>query len=104
MSISNSISEDIDNQILETEKENKEKIQNPKNSSRLQSNNRILLKSIIFRIIALIITFTITYLYTNNYRSSLKVSIFIELIQFFSYMIYEVIWNNINWGYVINYV
>ena len=41
MSISNSISEDIDNQILETEKENKEKIQNPKNSSRLQSNNRI---------------------------------------------------------------
>ena len=104
MSINNNIIKDIDNQLLENIKENKDKIENPKYNTRLQSNNRILLKSIIFRIIALIITFTITYLYTNNYRSSLKVSIFIELIQFFSYMIYELIWNNINWGYVINYV
>jgi|TARA_Y100000389_G_scaffold202406_1_gene247575 uncharacterized membrane protein len=101
MSISNNIIKDIDNQVLENEKENREKIENPKNSSRLQSNNRILLKSIIFRIIALIITFSITYLYTNNLRNSLKVSFFIEFIQFFSYITYEILWNNIKWGYAI---
>ena len=101
MSISNNILKDIDNQVLENEKENREKIENPKNSSRLQSNNRILLKSIIFRIIALIITFSITYLYTNNLRNSLKVSFFIEFIQLISYITYEILWNNIKWGYVI---
>ena len=104
MSISNNILKDIDNQVLENEKENREKIENPKNSSRLQSNNRILLKSIIFRIIALIITFSITYLYTNNLRNSLKVSFFIEFIQFISYFTYEILWNNINWGYAITNV
>jgi|TARA_B110000858_G_scaffold85911_2_gene99330 uncharacterized membrane protein len=101
MSISNNIIKDIDNQVLEYEKENREKIENPKNSSRLQSTNRILLKSIIFRIIALIITFSITYLYTNNFRNSLKVSFFIEFIQFISYITYEVLWNNVDWGYAI---
>ena len=102
MSISNNIIKDIDNQVLENEKENREKIENPKNSIRLQSNNRILLKSIIFRIIALIITFSITYLYTNNLRNSLKVSFFIEFIQFISYITYEILWNNIKWGYAIS--
>tara|TARA_B100001996_G_C18374932_1_gene483078 strand:+ start:295 stop:609 length:315 start_codon:yes stop_codon:yes gene_type:complete len=102
MSINNNIIKDIDNQLLENIKENKDKIENPKYNTRLQSNNRILLKSIIFRIIALIITFSITYLYTKNLRSSFKVSFFIEFIQFISYITYEMLWNNIDWGYVMN--
>ena len=68
---------------------------------RLQSNERIIVKSIIYRFIALLITFFITYLFTNHFRKSFKVSVFIESLQFISYFIYEMVWNNINWGYII---
>lgn len=68
---------------------------------RLQSNERIIVKSIIYRFIALLITFFITYLFTNHFRKSFKVSVFIESLQFISYFIYEIVWNNINWGYII---
>lgn len=68
---------------------------------RLQSNERIIVKSIIYRFIALLITFFITYLFTNHFRKSVKVSVFIESLQFISYFIYEMVWNNINWGYII---
>tara|TARA_Y100000385_G_C13068124_1_gene627713 strand:+ start:1284 stop:1589 length:306 start_codon:yes stop_codon:yes gene_type:complete len=72
-----------------------------KTKYRLQSNQRIIVKSVIYRIIALLITFLITYLFTNNFRKSFKVSVFIESLQFISYFIYEMVWNNINWGYSI---
>ena len=72
-----------------------------KTKYKLQSNERIIVKSIIYRFIALLITFIITYLFTNNFRKSFKVSIFIETLQFLSYFIYEIVWNNIEWGYTI---
>lgn len=71
-------------------------------STRLQSNERLLVKTIIFRILAIIITFTISYIYTKNFRKSFKVSIFIETLQLFLYFVNEHIWNNIKWGYVIS--
>lgn len=71
-------------------------------STRLQTNERLLLKTIIFRILAIIITFSISYIYTNNFRKSFKVSIFIETLQLFLYFINEHIWNNITWGYIIS--
>ena len=100
MSINIDIIDNIDSQKINKEYESIEKI-NSTNNFRLQSNTRIFIKTIIFRLIALAITFSITYLYTKNYRSSLKVSIFIEFIQLISYFIYENIWNKIQWGYVI---
>ena len=72
-----------------------------KKSYKLQSNQRILVKSVMFRFIALTITFIITYLFTSNFKKSIKVSVFIETLQFISYFIYEIIWNNITWGYSI---
>lgn len=72
-----------------------------KTKYRLQSNERIIVKSIIYRFIALLITFFITYLFTNNFRKSFKVSIFIETLQFISYFVYEIVWNNVEWGYTI---
>tara|TARA_B100000787_G_scaffold12268_1_gene9045 strand:+ start:1630 stop:1935 length:306 start_codon:yes stop_codon:yes gene_type:complete len=71
-------------------------------STRLQSNERLLTKTLIFRLLAIIITFTISYIYTNNFRKSLKVSIFIETLQLILYFINEHVWNNIKWGYVIS--
>ena len=85
--------EDIDNKI--------KKDIDVKTSYRLQSNHRILVKSVMFRLIALMITFIITYLFTSNFKKSIKVSVFIETLQFISYFIYELIWNNITWGYSI---
>jgi len=71
-------------------------------STRLQSNERLLIKTIIFRLLAITITFSISYIYTNNFRKSMKVSIFIETLQLILYFINEHIWNNIKWGYVIS--
>lgn len=71
-------------------------------STRLQTNERLLVKTVIFRILAIIITFTISYIYTNNFRKSFKVSIFIETLQLILYFINEHIWNNIKWGYIIS--
>tara|TARA_B100000614_G_C14383781_1_gene426699 strand:- start:405 stop:710 length:306 start_codon:yes stop_codon:yes gene_type:complete len=71
-------------------------------STRLQSNERLLIKTIIFRLLAITITFSMTYIYTNNFRKSMKVSIFIETLQLILYFINEHVWNNIKWGYVIS--
>ena len=71
-------------------------------STRLQSNQRLLIKTIIFRLLAITITFSMTYIYTNNFRKSMKVSIFIETLQLILYFINEHVWNNIKWGYVIS--
>lgn len=71
-------------------------------STRLQSNERLLIKTLIFRLLAITITFSMTYIYTNNFRKSMKVSIFIETLQLILYFINEHIWNNIKWGYVIS--
>ena len=59
-----------------------------KTKYRLQSNERIIVKSVLFRLIALTITFAITYIFTSNFKKSIKVSVFIESLQFISYFIY----------------
>ena len=101
MSINSSrLPETVDSQKQDIENKIEKEI-NTKTKHRLQSNERIIVKSVFFRMIALIITFIITYLYTNNFKKSIKVSIFIEALQFISYFIYEIVWNHIEWGFTI---
>jgi len=85
-----------------SKKENIDEKEDINISTRLQTNERLLVKTVIFRILAIIITFTISYIYTNNFRKSFKVSIFIETLQLILYFINEHIWNNIKWGYIIS--
>ena len=102
MSVNNqSLPENVDDQKQEIIRDNRDNMQDGQ-QFQLQTNSRIIVKSIIFRLVALVITFSITYFYTTNLRKSLKVAIFIEFIQFISYFIYENAWNNVKWGYIIN--
>lgn len=66
-----------------------------------QSQQRILIKTVIYRILGVLITFIGGMLFTNNIRSAITVTILIEIIQTIVYFIYEELWNKINWGYVL---
>tara|TARA_Y100000768_G_C23984913_1_gene688186 strand:- start:2725 stop:3018 length:294 start_codon:yes stop_codon:yes gene_type:complete len=61
----------------------------------VQSQTRIIIKSILYRLIALAATISITYYYTRNYAKSFGIGIMIELLQTVLYYTYEQLWNNI---------
>ena len=63
-----------------------------------QTNFRLLIKSLIYRIIVLFITYYFTYKYSGSHREALHLSLSIEFIQFIWYILYEKMWNNIKWG------
>jgi uncharacterized membrane protein len=66
-----------------------------------QSQQRILIKTLIYRILGILITFIGGILFTNNIKSAFTVTILIELTQTLVYFIYEELWNKINWGYIL---
>jgi uncharacterized membrane protein len=66
-----------------------------------QSQKRILIKTLIYRILSVIITFIGGILFTNNIRSALMITMLIEIIQTVIYFMYEEIWNKIDWGYYV---
>ena len=63
-----------------------------------QTNLRLVTKSLIYRIIVLFITYYFTYKLSGSHREALHLSFSIEFIQFIWYILYEKIWNNIEWG------
>jgi uncharacterized membrane protein len=71
---------------------------NMSNVSVIQTNNRILLKTILYRVITIIISFIISNAFFKNIKKALFLTIIIELIQMINYCFYEIIWNNIKWG------
>ena len=64
-----------------------------------QTQKRIVIKTIIYRILGLIITFLGGLLFTNNLKSAFMVTILIEVIQMIVYFSYEQLWNKIQWGF-----
>ena len=67
-----------------------------------QSQKRILIKTIIYRILGVLITFIGGILFTNNIKSAITVTMLIEIIQTIVYFMYEEIWNKVEWGYLLN--
>lgn len=63
-----------------------------------QSQTRIFIKSLLYRIIAFSLTFIVSYIATRNVKKSLQIGVFVEFIQFVIYYFYEHIWNQVNWG------
>ena len=66
-----------------------------------QSQKRILIKTLIYRILGIFITFIGGILFTKNIRSAFIITMLIEIIQTVIYFIYEELWNKIDWGYDI---
>lgn len=64
----------------------------------IQSNRRILIKSILYRILGIIISFITANLFINNIKKALLLTILTEIIQTTIYILYEKIWNNIKYG------
>ena len=69
-----------------------------------QTQKRLLVKTIIYRIIGILITFIGGFLFTNDYKNALLVTLLIEFTQMLIYFIYEQLWNNIEWGINIKIV
>lgn len=64
----------------------------------IQSNRRILIKSVLYRILGIIISFITANLFINNIKKALLLTILTEIIQTTIYILYEKIWNNIKYG------
>lgn len=62
------------------------------------TQERIVVKSVFYRLFAFIFTVLVTYLNTGNVSKSLNLGFLIELLQTLLYYLNEVIWNNISWG------
>ena len=63
-----------------------------------QSNYRIIIKTLIYRVIGILVSFSVCYFFFKNRTLAIKLSIVIEIIQTLVYYIYEYIWNEITWG------
>lgn len=64
----------------------------------IQSNRRIFIKSVLYRILGIIISFITANLFINNIKKALLLTILTEIIQTTIYILYEKIWNNIKYG------
>lgn len=67
-----------------------------------QTQKRILIKTIIYRILGVLITFIGGILFTNNIKSAITVTMLIEIVQTIVYFMYEEIWNKVKWGYLLD--
>lgn len=74
------------------------KMNNMSNISIIQKNNRIYLKTLLYRVITIIISFIVSNIFFKDTKKALFFSIIIEFIQMINYYFYERIWNNIKWG------
>ena len=62
-----------------------------------QSTKRLLVKTILYRIMGLTITFLVSYFFLGEIETSIGISIFTESIQTLLYFINECAWNLIDW-------
>ena len=68
----------------------------------VQSQKRIVIKTILYRILGILITFIGGYLFTKNYKNAFLITMLIEITQMIVYFIYEQLWNKIEWGISLN--
>lgn len=65
---------------------------------REQSQTRILVKTLAYRILVLSITFCASLYITGDFKKAIGFSVGLEFLQMLVYYMYEQIWNNIEWG------
>ena len=63
-----------------------------------QTNKRILIKTIIYRVIGFLIMLSVSYFLTKDVSLTLGISLLTEGLQLLAYFIYEHGWNGISWG------
>ena len=67
-----------------------------------QTKKRILVKTILYRMIGITITFIISFWWTKEVTSSILLTLIVEFLQAIVYFIYENFWNKIQWGLRVN--
>lgn len=63
-----------------------------------QNPIRIIVKTLLYRILAFLLMFLITNLTLGNLKIALSMSIIVEIMQTLLYLSYENIWNYVSWG------
>lgn len=101
--ITNMMQKEYENPFIQLlDKREKKEECTPETIYMVQTQTRILIKSILYRLIAFSLTFITSYYFTGNYKKSFGIGIIVELSQTIVYYLYEQVWNNINWGYTSN--
>ena len=63
-----------------------------------QSEKRIIIKTILYRLLALTFTLLFSFIFTRDVGKSLGIAVFTETFQTFLYYVYENGWNGIDYG------
>ena len=63
-----------------------------------QSDKRIIVKTVVYRFIAILLTLFFSFVFTRNLFKSIGIAVFTELFQTFVYFLYEKYWNNLDYG------
>ena len=63
-----------------------------------QSIKRIIVKTVIYRLIAIFFTIFFSFIFTRNIFKSVGIAVFTELFQTAVYFLYEKYWNNLDYG------
>ena len=63
-----------------------------------QSIKRIIVKTVIYRLIAIFFTIFFSFIFTRNIFKSVGIAVFTELFQTAIYFLYEKYWNNLDYG------
>tara|TARA_Y100000590_G_C15699035_1_gene1006157 strand:+ start:637 stop:873 length:237 start_codon:yes stop_codon:yes gene_type:complete len=71
-----------------------------KQNGKRQSNKRIAVKSIIYRVIGFLIMLTVSYFLTQDVKLTFGISLLTESLQLLAYYCYEHKWNGIKWGLI----
>ena len=65
----------------------------------VQSQKRIIIKALSYRVIMFMLTLLVTYFFLRDNKTVLKYTILMEFITFLFYYTHELVWNNISFGY-----
>lgn len=63
-----------------------------------QSIKRIIVKTVIYRLIAIFFTIFFSFIFTRNIFKSVGIAVFTELFQTAVYFLYEKYWNKLDYG------
>lgn len=66
----------------------------------MQSEKRIIVKTVIYRMLAIMFTLLFSFIFTRDVKKSFGIAIFTETFQTFLYFIYENCWNGMDYGLV----
>tara|TARA_Y100000022_G_C13256061_1_gene379659 strand:- start:1748 stop:1960 length:213 start_codon:yes stop_codon:yes gene_type:complete len=65
-----------------------------------QTRERMICKTILYRLVGTLIAFSISYWFTGNIGISLGIGILSEGLETIFYYFHEYSWNQVNWGMI----